>query len=76
MRWRVEPRVVTPSNNSLDRSAISGLFIRKTWMTGSLSPRPVNSNVRRLVNHEDFSCRAVLSAPGSEEGCAVRGLRG
>ena len=39
----------TASNKSLDRSAISGLFIRKTRMAGSLSPRPVNSNVRRLL---------------------------
>ena len=38
----------TPPNNSLDRSAISRLFIRKSWMPGSLLPRPVNSNVRRL----------------------------
>jgi hypothetical protein len=34
-------------NKSLDRSAFSRLFIRKTRMPGSLSPRPVNSTVRR-----------------------------
>src|SRR5258708_2786103 len=32
-------------NKSLDRSAFSRLFIRKTRMPGSSSPRPVNSNV-------------------------------
>src|SRR5216684_3010752 len=35
-------------NKSLDRSAFSRLIIRKTRMPGSWSPRPVNSNVRRL----------------------------
>src|SRR5258706_11548145 len=36
-------------NKSLDRSAFSRLFIRKTRMRGSLSPRPVNSTVRPLT---------------------------
>jgi hypothetical protein len=35
-------------NKSLDRSAFSRLFIRKTLMLGSLSPRPVNSTVMLL----------------------------
>src|SRR6266852_111718 len=35
-------------NKSLDRSAFSRLVIRRTRMPGSLSPRPVNSNVGRL----------------------------
>ncbi len=35
-------------NKSFDRSANSTAFIRKTWMVGSMSPRPVNSSVRPL----------------------------
>src|SRR5438132_11286961 len=36
-------------NKSLDRSAFSGLFIRKTRMPVSLSPRPVNSTIMLLL---------------------------
>jgi hypothetical protein len=35
-------------NKSLDRSAFSRLFIRKTRMPGSWSPRPVNSTIMWL----------------------------
>src|SRR6266404_5697755 len=40
-------------NKSLDRSAFSRLFIRKTRMPGSLFPRPVNSTVRHLLNENE-----------------------
>jgi hypothetical protein len=45
-----------PHNTSLDRSALSGFFIRKIWMAGSLSPRPVNCyvNVKPLSKIKEF----------------------
>jgi len=45
-------------NNSLDRSAFSRLFIRKTRMPGSLFPRPVNSTVMFLFLSSAARARA------------------
>jgi hypothetical protein len=45
---RMRASAVPPSNNSLNRSANSAAFIRKTWMIDTLIARPVNSGVRHL----------------------------
>jgi hypothetical protein len=76
--------VVTP-NNSLDRSAISRLFIRKTRMTGSLSPRPVNCyvNVKPLTKEKcffflllSFGLWFFLIISSSSRGCGNGGKLG
>ena len=40
----------TPPNNSFNRSASSGAFMRETWLVSRLCLRPVNSGVRQQID--------------------------